>query len=564
MAAANSADARPSESETEKAIVEAAKHYPRANVAEDFQYGTAGFRMKDDLLDYIVFIVGIVATLRSRKVQGQTIGIMITASHNKYQDNGVKVVDTQGEMLEQSFEHVATQLANVHTPQDLGTTYASVLKKLNIPATTKKAHVIFARDTRPSGLRLVKALKAGLEAAGAEYIDYGVLTTPQLHYLVKATNTESGRNPFGEVSEEGYYKKLAKNFVAAMEDAKPIGSVTVDCANGVGAPKLKQLLKHLPPPEKSGLRIRIVNDQIEKPEALNEGCGADFVKTQQTTPAGFNGKAYDRWASFDGDADRIIYYFNEEGPVFRMLDGDRIATLTASFIGELLQKAGLAEKVKVSVIQTAYANGASTRYIEQGLKLKSEFTDTGVKHLHHAALRADIGVYFEANGHGTVLFSPHATKKIFLSEPQSPAQLEALNILRALTDLINQAVGDALSDLLLTEVILAHKGFTVKEWLATYTDMPSRLGKVNVLDRRSYTTVPGSAERKLASPQYMQEKIDEIVAKYKDGRSFVRASGTEDAVRIYGEAAESFDVDNMVEKVMETIMAYSAQGVAQR
>jgi len=30
---------------------------------------------------------------------------------------------------------------------------------------------------------------------------------------------------------------------------------------------------------------------------------------------------------------------------------------------------------------------------------------TGVKHLHHRALQFDIGVYFEANGHGTVSIS---------------------------------------------------------------------------------------------------------------------------------------------------------------
>lgn len=29
-------------------------------------------------------------------------------------------------------------------------------------------------------------------------------------------------------------------------------------------------------------------------------------------------------------------------------------------------------------------------------------TKTGVKHLHHKAQEFDIGVYFEANGHGTV------------------------------------------------------------------------------------------------------------------------------------------------------------------
>lgn len=37
---------------------------------------------------------------------------------------------------------------------------------------------------------------------------------------------------------------------------------------------------------------------------------------------------------------------------------------------------------------------------------------TGVKHLHHEAEKYDVGVYFEANGHGTVLFSPRALQVI--------------------------------------------------------------------------------------------------------------------------------------------------------
>lgn len=40
------------------------------------------------------------------------------------------------------------------------------------------------------------------------------------------------------------------------------------------------------------------------------------------------------------------------------------------------------------------------------------FSPTGVKHLHHKALEYDIGVYFEANGHGSVLFSETAEEKI--------------------------------------------------------------------------------------------------------------------------------------------------------
>lgn len=41
------------------------------------------------------------------------IGVMVTASHNPEPDNGVKLVDPHGEMLEQSWEGLATKFANV-------------------------------------------------------------------------------------------------------------------------------------------------------------------------------------------------------------------------------------------------------------------------------------------------------------------------------------------------------------------------------------------------------------------------------------------------------------------
>jgi phosphoacetylglucosamine mutase len=103
--------------------------------------------------------------------------------------------------------------------------------------------------------------------------------------------------------------------------------------------------------------------------------------------------------------------------------------------------------------------------------------------------------------------------------------------------LINQAVGDALSDLLFVEVALAHKSWSVHEWSGLYTDLPNRLVRVEVEDRTIFTTT--DAERRLVSPPGIQELIDACVGKYKQGRSFARASGTEDAVRVYAEVYHS-------------------------
>lgn len=116
-----------------------------------------------------------------------------------------------------------------------------------------------------------------------------------------------------------------------------------------------------------------------------------------------------------------------------------------------------------------------------------------------------------------------------------------------------------MSDMLLVETILAHKSWTPKEWDLTYTDLPNRLVRVEVGDRNMFKTA--DAERKLTEPHGVQKQIDALVAKFKDGRSFARPSGTEDAMRVYAEAATRSEADDLAAKVSNVI---SQEGSIQR
>ena len=71
---------------------------------------------------------------------------------------------------------------------------------------------------------------------------------------------------------------------------------------------------------------------MENGQLLNLNCGADFVKVGQKSPESVPSSPMKRCVSFDGDADRVIYFYTDNHETFHLLDGDKIATLSMNLL----------------------------------------------------------------------------------------------------------------------------------------------------------------------------------------------------------------------------------------
>lgn len=486
-----------------------------------FSYGLAGFRARAALLDSTLFRMGLLAALRAAN-RGAAVGLMVTASHNAEPDNGVKLVDPNGEMLDPSWESLANELANAPEDDVQGVVDRLQSSRLHPPGSPR---VILAWDTRPSSERLAALAAKGVKLmcnVGVSLDVREVLTTPQLHHIVRMHNLCGPEDAWS--GEEGYYAMLTEGYLSLLDAhiaanpstrLPPRGRIYVDGACGVGALKARALGLVL---GERGPALAVINGPGDG--QLNDGCGAEFVQKARRPPRGLDDGSLlpaNPWCcSLDGDGDRVVFHTFDSDGVWHVFDGDKIAALLALFCREhAVQALGDVGADLVSVVQTAYANGASTGFLAQaGLGLIR--AKTGVKHLHEKAHGCHIGVYFEANGHGTVLFSESVVtdlQAVVASEDKSNVARASARALLAMRTLINQvcggttgrrpnvdgssrrvphghcplpsgkAVGDALSDVLAVEAVLRLRGWGMADWGTLYRDLPSRQTKIAVSDR---------------------------------------------------------------------------------
>ena len=354
------------------------------------------------------------------------IGLMVTASHNAECDNGVKLVDADGGMMTQSWEPYAVELANTHEISEIMTLLEKIAQMEGITATTASV-IIIGRDTRPHSEELANCIVLGARAFGAIVHDMGLVTTPQLHFIVQQINkAEAGTFPIMTMDRTAalleYHTTLANGYLSLRDSAIVDGDdddvrghtmcsatdvIVIDGSNGIGAIAIQELTKIVNTIRPGALQIDMRNGAYAGP--VNEGCGAEHVQKGQIPPSGVSPADVGQiMCSYDGDADRIVFHAYLKMPdtsvKWVLLDGDKIAAILSVLLANELKEAGLASTFKMGVVQTAYANGASTKFLHDH-DIKVVMAKTGVKYLHHKALEFDLGVYFEANGHGTVLMS---------------------------------------------------------------------------------------------------------------------------------------------------------------
>jgi phosphoacetylglucosamine mutase len=536
--------------------------YPRAE--KTLKYGTAGFRDRAELPLAPTFVrMGMLAVIRSESCNGLAVGVMITASHNPEPDNGLKLIDTDGGMLSQEWEPLCEAVANANTAKDVVQMLQNLREKhkINRDATgsSSNATVYIGRDTRPHSLELMGCVVAGIQAAGGTVRDLGEVATPLLHFAVASAN--AGTAPVHQSGEwdanivlNHYYETLAQGFTGlcntAAADAATF-SIVLDSSFGVGSHAAIAMSALLTEKAPDMLRMDIRNAAGEGP--VNAGCGAEHVQKGLIPPCGVSADqdAGKMLISFDGDADRVVFHTfptaSGGNDQWTLLDGDKIMCLIAVTLQAELQEAGLGD-FKLGAVQTAYANGASSDYL-RSVGVPIAVAKTGVKFVHHKALLFDCGIYFEANGHGTVLFSAALLKKLnsiqeplssSLSEQESRAWL-ATRRLRLFLLAINQSVGDALSDMLVALACLAIQGWSLEDWISIYTDYPSRQLKVAVKNKSLITC--SDDETTALTPEALPTALAEAMNKIERGRCFVRPSGTEDVVRVYAEAADRAAAD---------------------
>lgn len=402
-----------------------------------------------------------------------------------------------------------------------------------------KASIVIGKDTRRSSYMFEYALVAGLTASGADVSLLHVTTTPSVAYAVRTEGFDCGimisasHNPFydngikiingsGQKIEAAIEERIEQYIDGKIEElpyatGENIGcatdfsagrnryigylisipsrsfknkTVALDCSNGSASAIAKSVFDAL------GARTVVINNQPDGTN-INTNCGsthidvlAEFVKNNPVD-IGF---------AYDGDADRCIAV-DEHGNV---VDGDAIMYVCGTYMKEQGQLAN------DTIVTTVMSNLGLYRALEKK-GIRTEKTAVGDKYVCENMMSNGYVLGGEQSGH--IIFSKYAT------------------------------TGDGiLTSIKLMEAVVEKKT-ALSELLKELKIFPQILINVKVKDKN----MAMEDKEVLAEAAAVEKELGD------SGRILLRASGTENLVRVMVEAESDELCRTMANRVVAKI-----------
>jgi len=399
----------------------------------------------------------------------------------------------------------------------------------------KTNRVLIGRDTRKSGKELSNSIASGLIKNRCEVYELGVCSTPSLVYLTISEGFDYGvmitasHNPYTDngikiITKKG--TKLDSSFEKEIEDyiysndqitstndgvifdganllEKYIGhmcsmysfdlkkyNILLDCANGSNSDIAQKVFEHF------NANVTVINNKPNG-ENINRDCGSTHLEVIKQT---IKQNKFDIGFAFDGDADRVIAISADGGQI----DGDKILYCC----GNLLKEKG--ELYGNKIVTTVMANIGLFKALDK-CGIAYEVTKVGDKYVYECLQANNYILGGEQSGH--IIFSNKAT------------------------------TGDGLLTALEIMNCMVSKNKSIKELTDLVTIYPQLLVNIKVNNKED-----------ALNNAKIKAKCSEVETELKgDGRVLVRASGTEQLIRVMVEASSDDLCAKYCNEIIEVI-----------
>ena len=394
-----------------------------------------------------------------------------------------------------------------------------------------RPRAVIAHDPRVSSDFISASVAAGLASSGVDVFDAGVVPTPAAAYLtadldadfgvmISASHNSAPDNGIKFFSRGGHKLPDAtedKIEAAIGQALTPIGSevgrvtrfadaedrytlhllgtlpnrldglkIVVDCANGAASAISPQAFAD------AGAKVIVIGADPDG-NNINQGCGSTHLTALQAAVV-TNGA--NLGIAHDGDSDRCLAV-DHTGAI---VDGDHIMTVLALAMKESGQLA------RNTLVTTVMSNlGLKIAMRDAGIGLVE--TKVGDRYVLEAMREGGYSLGGEQSGH--IIFSQYAT------------------------------TGDGVLTGLHLAAKVASSGKSLRELVSAMPNFPQVL-----------INVPGVDKSKVDSDSELQEFVAQAEADLGDrGRVLLRASGTENLVRVMVEAADQGTAQSWAERI---------------